>query len=102
MPARHRTAPEANTIPFLDSSARRSNLVPMSSLFFRPNHAWRPLNVGRSPAVRAGSAPHVPIVTHGFPPEKCTPAESLYLAVVAVGARSFRKRVFGLAVLPAP
>src|SRR5258705_366761 len=63
----------------------------MSPLFFRPTHVWRPLKVGTSPAVRAGWAAHVPIVTHGFPPEKCTLAESLYLAVAAVGAMSSRK-----------
>jgi hypothetical protein len=60
VPVRHRAAPEATRIPFLDNSARRSNLVPMSSLFFRPTHAWRLLEEGRSPAVRAGWAAHVP------------------------------------------
>src|SRR5215470_17542778 len=102
MPARHRAAPEATGIPFLDSSARRSNLVPMSSLFFRPTHAWRLLEEGRSPEVRAGWAAHVPIVTHGFPPAKFTLAESLYLAVAAVGAKPSRKSVLGLALLPEP
>src|SRR5882724_11715585 len=102
MPVRHRAAPEATRIPFLDNSARRSNLVPMSSLFFRPTHAWRALEVGRSPAVRTGWTAHVPIVTHGFPPAKCTLAESWYLAVAAVGAMSSRKSVFGLALLPEP
>src|SRR5262245_48636664 len=102
MPVRHRAAPEATRIPFLDNSARRSHLVPMSSLFVRPTHACRPLMVGRNPAVSAGSAGHVPIVSHGFPPEKCTLAESLYLAVAAVGAMSSRKSVLGLALPPEP
>src|SRR5262252_2198727 len=78
MPVRHRAAPEATRTPFLNNSARRSNLVPMSSLFFKPTHAWRLLGVGRSPTVRAGWPAHVPIVTHGFPaknarsPSPCT------------------------------
>ena len=42
-----RSCPEPMTMPFLKTSARRSNLVPTSSLFFNPTHAWAWTNGGQ-------------------------------------------------------
>ncbi len=78
----HRTSPSATfVVPFLYSSAFRSNNVPTSSLFRRPSHTCRSgtaASVLDASSAR-GSACQVPISAHGFPPAKFTPPESWYL-----------------------
>src|SRR5437867_2364814 len=101
-PAMQSVWPDDTSVLFLYTSARRSNFVAWSPLFFRPSHACRGPRAVSVPVVSAGCAGQVPTSFQGLPPLKLMLDESLYFAVVAVGAVLSRKSVGGLAVPPLP